>query len=77
MLQITTTDNSIKAERDGSTLFVAAKNAVSYSYNSTWVFLNPPGIVRISEAFSGGITMNGTPVTPDNIESEFAVLFGS
>ncbi|MFC4672154.1 hypothetical protein ACFO6W_00455, partial [Dysgonomonas termitidis] len=77
MLKITTDTNSIKAERNGNTLFVAAKNTVSYSKDNTMVFLNAPDIVRISEAFSGGITMNGTPITAENIEAEFADLFES
>lgn len=75
MLTITTTSNSIKAERNGSTLFVAPKNTVSYSYDSTRVFINAPDIVRISGTFSDGVLMNGAPITADNIESEFEDLF--
>ncbi|MFC4672068.1 hypothetical protein ACFO6W_00020, partial [Dysgonomonas termitidis] len=75
MLIITTDNNSIKAERNGSTLFVVAKNAVSYRYDSARVLLYPPDTVCISESFSKGVTMNGTPITADNIEAEFADFF--
>jgi hypothetical protein len=75
MLTITTDNNSIKVERNGLVLFIAAKNAVSYLYDNARVFLNPPETVRISATFSDGIEMNGTPITPENIEAEFRELF--
>ncbi|MBF0649168.1 hypothetical protein IR083_10080 [Dysgonomonas sp. GY75] len=75
MLLITTDNNTVKLERNGQVLCVSAKSTISYSFDNVRVFLNPPDIVRISAAFSDGIEIDGTPITPDNIETEFKELF--
>ncbi|MDR1883726.1 MAG: hypothetical protein LBR26_13220 [Prevotella sp.] len=76
MLAITTSDRTVKIERNGQIVLVTAKSKVSYSYDSARVFLTcHPGMVHISEPFAGGITLDGAPVTPDNIEAQFSNLF--